>query len=116
MIEDPRFIRTEPPKSPLDPFLCQFLRAIEAMSNGYLPSVDRHAIITTLGWQADFADAIQTSAQARGLIERVPVGQGRRRMIWRVSTRGRNWLEMGDRGNTVMVDPDRELSVSQPMM
>ena len=94
MIEERGFVRTETPRSPLDPFLSQFLAAIDAMPHGYLPTSDRQAVTLALGWQVDFADAIFTSAQARGLVERVPVGHGRRRTIWRVSARGKSWVEM----------------------
>lgn len=116
MTEDHGFIRTEPTQSPLDPFLCQFLRAIEVMSNGYMPSSDRPRVTAALGWQLDFADAIMTSAQARGLVERTSPGQGRRRSFWRVSARGSMWLEMSNPRTTLPLDSEPDLSAAQPSM
>lgn len=96
MTEDHGLVRTEPTRSPLDPFLCQFLKFVEALPNGYLPATDRRAITALHGWQVDFADAILTSAQARGMVERKPIGRGRKRTNWQVSARGQLWLEMAD--------------------
>jgi hypothetical protein len=106
MIEDQGFVRTEPPKSPLDPFLCQFLWSVKALPNGYHPSSDRHALTAALGWPADFVDAILTSAQARGMVERVPVTRNRRRTIWRLSSRGQSWLEMAEVTGQMPLNPD----------
>lgn len=83
------------------------------MSNGYLPSSDRHAVTSALGWPLDFGDAIMTSAQARGMVERVPFGPGRKRVIWRVSTRGRIWLEMASVVGPLTLEGERDLSASQ---
>ncbi|MDQ3694230.1 MAG: hypothetical protein M3464_11450 [Chloroflexota bacterium] len=116
MIEDHGFVRTEPPKSPLDPFLCQFLGSIEAMNNGYLPSSDRHAVAMALGWPLDFADAIMTSAQARGMVERVLIGHGRRRSLWQISARGRTWLEMTTVLGSVSLDSEPDLSPTHAAM
>lgn len=104
MTENHAFVRAEAPKSPLDPFLCQFLSSLKALPNGYHPSSDRHALVAGLGWQADFVDAILTSAQARGMVERVPVTRNRRRAIWRLSSRGKSWLDS--------VDPVAQASIS----
>ena len=106
MVDNQQFVRTEPPKSPLDPFLCQFLSALKALPHGYHPSSDRHALIASLGWPADFADAILTSAHARGMIERVPVTRNRRRAIWRLSSRGKNWLELAEPVGAVPLSSD----------
>lgn len=115
MVEERTFTRSEAPRSPLDPFLCQFLAAINNLPHGYLPSSDRHAVTMALGWQVDFADAIMTSAQARGLVERVPVGHGRRRTIWRVSARGKTMLDMGGLFSPETFTPDPGLTGSEAM-
>ena len=94
MNSDGGFVRSEPICSPLDPFLIQFLRAVQALPREYVPASDRRAIAHTLDWPLDFVDAILVSAQARGLLERVLTGQGRRRVMWTVSTRGRIWLDL----------------------
>ncbi len=114
MTEEHGFIRTEPPRSPLDPFLCQFLHAVEEISTGYLPASDRHRVTSALGWPIDFGDAIMTSAQARGMVERVPTGPGRRRVLWRVSTRGRRWLEMTSVIVPLALESEPDLSAPQP--
>lgn len=116
MIDDQGFVRTEAPRSPLDPFLAQFLAAIDGLPHGYLPTADRQAVTLKLGWQADFADAIMTSAQARGLVERAPVGHGRRRTIWRVSARGKTWVELAGVFSPDTFAPEPALSGSEAML
>jgi hypothetical protein len=116
MIEEHGFVRTEAPRSPLDPFLSQFLAAIDALPHGYLPTSDRKAVAQALGWQIDFAEAIMTSAQARGLVERVPVGHGRRRTIWRVSSRGKSWVEMAGIFSPEAFAPDPVVTGTEAML
>ncbi len=116
MIEERGFVRTEAPRSPLDPFLSQFLAEIDKLPHGYLPTSDRQAVTIALGWQADFADAIFISAQARGLVERVPVGHGRRRTIWRVSTRGKTWVEMAGIFSAESFTPEPDLTGAEAVL
>ena len=115
MFEDHGLVRTEPTRSPLDPFLRQFLQFVAALPNGYLPASDRRALTALHGWQVEFADALLTSAQARGMIERKPIGRGRKRSNWRVTTRGRIWLEMADVLVTMPISAELDQATSHPM-
>ena len=81
------------PPSPLDPFMGAFLRRVGVYQGGYAPTSHGPAVAEALDWPAAFADAVFTSARARGLVEPHRGRGGRARNRWRVSARGRAWLE-----------------------
>ena len=79
--------------SPLDPFMGAFLGRVGAYQEGYAPTTHGPAVAEAQDWPPAFADALFTSARARGLVE-PHRGRGvRARNRWRVSARGRTWLE-----------------------
>ena len=88
------------PRSPLDPFLDPFLRAIGALPEGYAPASHGKRVAAALDVPPAFAEALFASARARGLLEPYRVRQARGRPRWRVSARGRRWLEAFDRPAT----------------
>lgn len=96
MIDDPAAARSHPPGSPLDPFLNDFLRVIDDLAGGYAPTAHQRAVTSTLDWPNEFADAIFTSARARGMVETVRGPGTRGRSRWRLSARGRVWLAATD--------------------
>ena len=80
--------------SPLDPFLCPFLRQIAAIERGYAPAAQLATVAGTLGWDTAFVETLFISARARGLVE---VGYERgARNRWRLSSRGSRWLSLAD--------------------
>src|SRR5688572_16302030 len=82
--------------SPLDPFLGPFLERLGAYGEGYTPGTHGRAVAAALGWPPAFADALFTSARARGLVEPQWSRGSRGRHRWQVSRRGATWLAARD--------------------
>ncbi len=87
--------RTSPPSS-LDPFLGEFLRRVIDLTDGYAPLSHGRAIAEALDWPPAFVDALFTSARTRGLLEPFRARGTRGRNRWRVSARGRAWIDSTD--------------------
>lgn len=92
------------PPSPLDPFLRPFLREVEGMADGYAPISGGTNVALALDWPSAFCEAIFASARGRGMIEPFRARGARGRPRWRVSTRGRLWLDTRDRAGGPVED------------
>ena len=85
---------TEPtPRSPLDPYLESFLREVRGLAEGYAPGTHGRKVAEALDYPPAFAEALFTSARARGLLEPYRARGTRGRSRWRVSARGGLWLK-----------------------
>jgi hypothetical protein len=80
------------PASPFDPYVRPFLAELGRLPEGYAPVAGRDAVAAALDWEPAFAEAVFTSARARGLVEPVWGRGPRNRNRWRVSRKGRRWL------------------------
>lgn len=99
-----------PPPSPLDPFLAPFLHQIEEHRDGYAPASHASAVAAALDWPPAFADALFTSARARGMLEPLRTRGARGRNRWCVSARGTTWLL------TVVGEPDLGAAVDDGLL
>lgn len=89
------------PPSPLDPFLFGFLREVDALAGGYSPVAQTRAVAAGLDLEIAFVETLFISARARGLVA-ISFERGSRNR-WRVSARGRRWLDAGVGGDTSIV-------------
>jgi hypothetical protein len=88
---------TEPtPRSPLDPYLESFLHEVQTMADGFAPASHGGKVAAALDWPPAFAEALFTSARARGLLEPYRARGMRGRTRWHLSARGRRWLEIDE--------------------
>lgn len=79
-------------QSPLDPFLVQFLRELDTLETGYSPASHASVVAEECGFPPSFAEALFTSARARGLIEPFRSRHVRGRIRWRLSQKGHGLL------------------------
>jgi hypothetical protein len=73
------------------------------LTEGYIPTTHGRKIAVALEWPSAFAEAIFTSARARGLVEPFPVRGQRGRSRWRLSARGRVWMAVPRRASEIVV-------------
>ncbi|MCC6791811.1 MAG: hypothetical protein IT336_09005 [Thermomicrobiales bacterium] len=89
----PRRRRDEtPPAAPLDPFVTDVIRWIDAHEKRLNPNTLVKQVATNFAWQAPFAEAVITAVRARRLLTLVPVNSRGGYGVG-LSTRGQQWLE-----------------------
>lgn len=79
-----------PRRSPLDPFLAQFLREVQTRDSGYQPGLESTEVAAALDVPRAFVNALFTSAQTRGLLKPI-YGRGST-VRWAVSPTGHDLL------------------------
>ncbi|HET8524820.1 MAG TPA: hypothetical protein VFL82_16435 [Thermomicrobiales bacterium] len=84
---------TAPVASPFDPYLYRMLAWGSQQPNGFSHPAIISAMVDEAGWQAEFSEAVFTSARARGLIGPHYGTRSRGRVYWEVSRKGRAWFQ-----------------------
>ena len=79
--------------APLDPFVVDFLRWLDAQPNGFASSADGANLAAALAWPEAFVEVVFTSTRVRRLIQPVKPGGSHSRTRWTLSASGRAWLQ-----------------------
>lgn len=78
--------------SVLDPFLIEFLGAVQTLPDGFSTQGQSKAIASTLAYDPAFVEALFTSAQRRSLVEPFYPPGRRGSFRWRISRRGEQFM------------------------
>ena len=94
--------------SPLDPFLLVLLRFVADRPNG----LSQHGAAATVAEAMDapvpFVEALFASARSRGLATLQPGGGRGSKVVWRISPRGRAWLDAPRPGEDASSDQEEQ--------